>query len=94
MTDKLSKKELLKEVKKIFDSYLEKLRDYPSGILVEQACDQIVALIKKPEVTEEWIGEKARELYRLQFRPEQIDRNLYLSDCRNFIRSLVEEING
>ena len=27
--------------------------------------DKIVALIKKPEVTEEWMAGKARELYRL-----------------------------
>lgn len=47
----------------------------------------------KPQVTEEWIANKARGLYRLQFPLSgRTKQNLYLSDCYSFIRSFVEEI--
>jgi len=52
-----------------------------------QAYQQIKEMIKRPRVTEEWIKEKAVEIYNLSyyesFHPKQI------AEC---IRSLVEEI--
>jgi len=58
----------------------------------EQTYLQIVALIKKPKVTEEWIEEKAIRLESLVRRCFVQERDIY-SDCKDFIRSLVEEIN-
>ena len=44
----------------------------------------------KKEVTEEWIKEKAKDLYLYTAWEE----GLYLEECEDFIRSLVEEIRG
>ena len=52
-----------------------------------QAYRQIVVLIKKPQVTEEWIEEKAKELIdKYLYRKE----HLKLNKAKDFIRSLVE----
>ena len=53
-----------------------------------EAYSHIVALIKK-EVTEEWIGEKVKEMEQVTIPIESRKK-----DRENFIRSLVEEIQG
>jgi len=50
----------------------------------EQTYLQIVALIKKPQVTEEWIQEKTMEMI-------DIISNGEIGEAMSFIRSLVEE---
>jgi len=91
---KLKEEELLEWFKKEGSRYafLQATHPHLGYIPTErdkQAYKQIVALIKKPRVTEEWIEEKATEIYNLSyyksFKPRQI------ADC---IRSLVEEIVG
>ena len=52
----------------------------------EQAYQQIRELVQKPEVTEEWIEEKANWLFKKSWVPISIDR------AKDFIRSLIEEI--
>ena len=63
------------------------------GCQEKQAYKQIVALIKK-EVTEEWIEEKAKEFITIVNiaiqTPEAYKQQLKI--CKDFIRSLVEEI--
>lgn len=93
--NKLNENELLYEVGLAFDSKkteLDSIRyDIPEQELKErrerinQAEVQIVALIKKPQVTEEWIQEKTFEMIAL------ISNNKIL-EAMSFIRSLVEEI--
>ena len=58
----------------------------------KQAYQQIVALLKK-EVTEKWIGEKARDLEDLVDFPFVTAKGLSerLKILKDFIRSLVEE---
>ena len=60
----------------------------------EQAYQQIKALIQKPEVTEEWINnfieEKAIELNN-EILLESWRKDYYIM-CKDFIRSLYEEI--
>lgn len=46
MTDKLKKQELEKELKEVFDHYLDDLRDYPSEVKVKQAYQQIVEILE------------------------------------------------
>ncbi|MCK4384700.1 MAG: hypothetical protein KAW52_00410 [candidate division Zixibacteria bacterium] len=48
--------------------------------------------IQKPEVTEEWIEEKAKKL--LAEYPVEISYGEMKKFIQNFIRSLVEEIHG
>lgn len=79
MTDKLSKEELLKKLNKAFE-YL------PLSIANGQAHRQIKEMIKKPEVTEEWIEEKATELYNLLYY-KTFNRN----QVKDFIRLLYRE---
>ena len=83
---KLSKEKLLKKLNKAFE-YL------PLSIANGQAYQQIKELIQKPEVTEEWIEEKAEELLG-RFReahPELVglDENIYFIDT--FIEWLYDE---
>lgn len=55
--------------------------------------EQIVALIKKPEVTEEWIEEKAKQIVEeIGYRIEDEYLNVHLERVKDFIRKLVEEI--
>ena len=56
----------------------------------EQAYHQIVSLIKKPQVTEEWIEEKAREAMNMEYGVEGCG----VYDWKDFIRSLVEELTN
>jgi len=63
---------------------------FACSTISEQAYKQIVALIKKPKVTEEWIEEKAKivcDTIRLHPR-------LTMKTAKDFIRSLVEKIQG
>ena len=85
---KLKREELLKEIKEIFDHYLGDLRDYPSEVIVKQTYQQIKELIQKPQVTEEWIGEKVTELFRWQAETR------LPHECKDFIRSLIEEMGA
>ena len=81
----LSKEELLEKLNKAFE-YL------PLSIANGQARRQIRELIQKPEVTEEWIKEKAKELNN-EIILELNKGNPYdIAIYQNFIRSLVEEI--
>ena len=84
---KLSKEELLRELREVFDYYLKDLRDYPSEIIVKQAYQQIKEMIQKPRITEGWIEEKAFEVYDLVHKGE-------ILLVKKFIRSLVKEIQG
>jgi len=53
-----------------------------------KGLEQIKEMIQKPEVTEEWYEEKAKEAWLLGNRSNAI------WNYKNFIRSLVEEILG
>lgn len=55
---------------------------------IKQARQQIKEMIQKSEVTEEWIEKKAKELLKWK------DANCFahLKVCKDFIRSLVREI--
>ena len=79
---KLSKEELLE--------WLEQAHKYftfePPG-KDKQAYQQIKELIQKPEVTEEWVEEKANWLFKKSWVPISIDR------AKDFIRSLVEDVH-
>ena len=55
----------------------------------KQAFKQIAALIKKPEITEEWYGERARELI---IKLDLIGCPISIRKAREFIHSFVEEI--
>ena len=72
------------------------MQELPPGGLDEEkeAYCQIKALIQKPGVTEEWIEEKAKkmkEMVATLFRKTGT-MNYPLGRCKDFIRSLVEEI--
>jgi len=62
----------------------------------QEAGEQIVAMIKKPGVTEEWIEEKAKEfLAKTNISvqtPEAVKQQLKI--IQDFIRSLIEEISS
>lgn len=60
----------------------------------EQAYRQIKEMIQKPEVTEEWIEEKAREVHdKFLAVPDDCDyKCTAMGIIKDFIRSLVEEI--
>jgi len=62
----------------------------------QQAYKQIVELIKKPEVTEEWYKEKAKIFVgKIIYIPTNMDMqeyNIKVDIAKVFIRSLVEEI--
>lgn len=93
---KLSKEELLDEFKQM---EIDEEEVYKGSLEVpgvntklmnqihqkrKQAYQQIKELIKKPEVTEEWIKKKIDELW-IEYEKGELD-------CEDFIRSLVEEI--
>ena len=60
---------------------------------IQQAYNQIVALIKKG-VTEEWIEEKARDLLNSLFAPSANTHCYLLPIIKDFIHKIVEEIHG
>ena len=66
-------------------------------VLKERIGKLIEQWSKKPEVTEEWIEEKAKKVtalfYRLtQHEPYLENHQINLQQAKDFIRSLVEEI--
>ena len=71
---KLKRKELVRELREVFDHYLEDLRDYPSEVIVKQAFQQLKEMIEKPEITEEWIWQAVRYIkeYPTYHRLEKI----------------------
>jgi len=102
-------KERLQTIKQAYQQIkglIQKPEDYEKNladcteaidILIEQheeLCDEVAELREqqRPEVTEEWIEEKAIRLESLVRRCFVQERDIY-SDCKDFIRSLVEEIN-
>lgn len=61
----------------------------PEWGLAQQAYKQIESLIqKKPEVTEEWIERKAREMAHTNFLGAT---DVYIGKATNFIHSLLKE---
>lgn len=80
---KLKKEELLRELKTWFDNY-------PFSDKWHQAYQQIRETIQRPEVTEEWIEEKTKELH---FWTDW-EEGLTYEEVEKFIRSLVKEIQG
>ena len=61
----------------------------------EQAYQQIREMIQKPEVTEEWIEEKAGELSEMSLYWDVDSKrtwNINKTEAKDFIRSLVEAI--
>ena len=81
----LKEKGLLEKLSKAFE-YL------PLSIANGQARRQIKELIQKPGVTEEWIEEKAIELNNEILLANY--KESYYNMSRDFIRSLVKEIQG
>lgn len=65
---KLNQGELLDIFDGVFSFYLGELGHEEDKVKIEQAKKQIVALIKKPEVTEEWIEEKMKESINKSFK--------------------------
>ena len=114
MSDKLSEEKLTKDQKRILKSlnYWRMMlsssgnpRDWTiddkySFHKIEQLIQnqQIVALIKKLEVTEGRIGEKAKELASMiiDYMPygSKSGEPFEVSELEDFLRSFVEEIRG
>ena len=94
---KLKKEELLKHFAHMFKCYEYNFinvdwKPPEDGV---QAYKQIKEMIQKPQVTEEWIEEKAKDLHHELFG--ELDEEDYIHggeflDIKQFIRSLVEEI--
>lgn len=93
---KLSKEELLEECELALNSAVAKAhQQYPyRKKRIEQAREQIVALIKKPGVTEEWIEDKALILLTISFAPEEAKNRRMVAEYKDFIRKLMEENRG
>ena len=83
------------------EELLEKLRKWKGQVAWsscweigdKRAYRQIRKLIQKPQVTEEWIEQKAQEVMFI-VDDETITWSRKILNVRNFIRSLVEEIWG
>jgi len=89
---KLKEKELLEWFKKEVSRYAILQITHPHLAYMpterdKQAYKQIVELIKKPEVTEEFILGKATEAYNLLYY-----KTFSPDDVTDFIRSLIEEV--
>ena len=54
-----------------------------------QAYKQIWEIIQKPQVTEEWIEEKAREAMNMEYGAEGCG----VYDWKDFIRKLMEDVS-
>ena len=83
---KLNKEELLNWLD------LWSVREIP---VQKQAYQQIKEMIQKPEVTEEWIEEKAKELITMVanlYPHETSPCVIPKSNAKDFIRSLVEKL--
>jgi hypothetical protein len=86
----MKREKLLNIVKQVFIGWLEVDEKF------EVAEEQIVALIKKPEVTEEWIEEKAIRLFRMAmkwFSDEKITSQQKVEIGQGFIRTLMEDVS-
>jgi len=85
---KLTKEELLELFDEVFNIAISSASSVFAKEL-RQAFSQIREMIQKPEVTEEWIEEKAKELLSKSFY-----LGIYkdINKAKDFIRSLVEEI--
>ena len=89
---KLNQGELLDIFDGVFSFYLGELGHEEDKVKIEQAKKQIVALIQKPQVTEEWIEEKANILYeKISELNQTLPTYSFLEISKDFIRSLVEE---
>ena len=86
---KLSKEELLSRLS-LWVSELKTSVGWDN--IEEQAYQQIKELIQKPEVTEEWIEEKARAMYQTSIIFPHNTPETIVYKCKEFIRSLVEEV--
>jgi len=98
----LNQGELLKDLEFVLATWK---RHYPHKLppmrilRIFENFKQIKEMIKKPEVTEEWIEEQARKMGNLiiPFHTTKSITNFMadpLERCKDFIRSLVEEIYG
>ena len=111
MSNVIDKEGLIEECELAFNSALQRAHNqYPyRWARINQAKEEIVALIelprqkssqngeiKKPQVTEEWIKEKAEELKIALFdwKVTPQPKGWHVGVIKNFIRSLVEEIGG
>ena len=59
-----------------------------------RACEQIVALIKKPEVTEEWYEEKVKQINAVMVKLRYVLYAEKMKRLKDFTRSFVKEILG
>jgi len=94
---KLSEGEVLKQLNLFKEAYLLeacRIANIEKELTPheKQAYQQMVEMIQKPEVTEEWYDEKANELNGevLSLKPFSWDTRI--QKYRDFIRSLVKEI--
>lgn len=90
---KLKKEELLEWLGKCWSLYKTSQDEWE---LSQQAYQQIEEMIQKPEVTEEWIEMKAKELRDLMIHVlksyQEMSHKEGGDKLKDFIRSLVEEI--
>lgn len=92
---KLKEEELLGWLDKCWSLYKTSQDEWE---LSQQAYQQIREIIKKPEVTEEWIEEKAKEFLKMAYaitrtKPDIAEHRINLKFVKqSFIRSFVEEI--
>lgn len=101
---KLNKEELLKWFDRFVfsDIGFTVNRKCAEGHIHCQAYQQIREMIQKPEVTEAWIEEKARELqgkikfiFEKRFKYVSGEEIMAIIDiAKNFIRSLVKEVQA
>lgn len=92
---KLSKEELLRKPVKDHDQMTE--HELRTEVLRLRAK---VSRLQKPKVTEEWIEGRAKSLYRIvevvgssSRQWIEHDKNEYIHEFKNFIRSLVEGVH-
>ena len=88
---KLNQKKLLSILETAFSHLLKDINYKETKAKYEQAHQQIKEMIQKPEVTEEWIEEKAKKICKVI---EEHEVYMGLPFWENFIRSLVEEISS
>ena len=91
---KLSKEEFLKHREQTMGHYAKAMM---ASDQLKQVYEQIKELIQKPEVTEEWIEEKAKKMSNIVISFNILGSGTNwmanpLERCKDFIRSLVEEI--
>ncbi len=87
----MNKEELLEEFKKCFARYPHAGIINPRFTKNEQAYKQIVALMKKPQITEKWILEWERRLahYALGLTAKEANR-----EVRTMLKDIGVEIRG